>query len=139
MLKKHRRITNYYCPRSPKRFTILDQSVLRREWTSTEPASEDHNDNLSEINGIIDSWKVNKRFANLVVGLGITQKDASEAADNIMDWQPRRGLVKGLDDNIIRDSSRSSSAKETMKLLSIIQMNFVEGRRCRLLAFGVAQ
>ena len=103
MLKKHRRITNYYCPRSPKRFTILDQSVLRREWTSTEPASEDHNDNLSEISGIIDSWKVNKRFASLVAGLGITPKDASEAADDIMDWRPRRGLAKGLDDNIIRD------------------------------------
>ena len=103
MLKKYRRITNYYCPRSPKRFTILDQSILRREWISTEPASEDHNDNLSEISGIIDFWKVNKRFASLVAGLGITPKDASEAADDIMDWRPRWGLTKGLDDNIIRD------------------------------------
>ena len=103
MLKKHRRIANYYCTRLPKRFTRLDQSVLRREWTSTESASDDHNDNLSEIAGIIDSWKVNKRFTSLVAGLGISLKDASEAADDIMDWQPRRGLTKGLDNNIIRD------------------------------------
>ena len=90
-------------PEVPKK--VYDSWPERFEaWMDKqEPASEDHNDNLSEINGIIDSWKVNKRFASLVAGLGITPKDASEAADDIMDWRPRRGLAKGLDDNIIRD------------------------------------
>ena len=117
MLRKSPRISNYFCLKSPKRLTMLDSTVLKRQVAGAEAFNDHNEDDLHNLCGVIDACKVNQKYSSMIDKLEIPDISASEAINDLAEWKPDRRAEDDVDGQAIRDFLQTEIAKNSDEVI----------------------